>query len=490
MPPKRAILLVRISDDREGEALGVGRQEEDGRSLADRIGWKIAEVIVENDVSAFKRRRVTLPDGTAALRVDRPGLRKSLALLTSGERDGLIAYDLDRYTRDPRDLEDLIDLVEQQRVPVTSYTGSLRLDTDADITMARVMVAVANKSSRDTSRRVKRKHEQLAEQGKPSGGGRRAFGYDADGMTVRPDEAAAIREMARIVVDGGSTYDVVNWLEGEGIQPPYAASWSTRSVVSVLSGPRIVGQRVFRGEVVGAAAWPAILEQDTWDAVQAGLAERRASSGGSSNSLKWWLNGVLYCALCQQRLWGWSGPMYWCASPRGGCGSIRIDAPQAQAEVARQVVAFLKRPEVHERLAGTHSAGAVRTARTELAADERQLKELAAAWARNEITFAEYGEARRIIAERVASNKALVSAVVPPAVRTVLQSKDPSAAWEELTPKGKRAVVLAIVRGYWVVPAGGGFRSFEADRLRPIGPHEPAPTPGRGGGPSSARAGG
>lgn len=163
MTPRAAILLVRISDDREGEGLGVGRQEADGRRLADRIGWGIAEVIVENDTSAFRRRKIRLPDGTTALRVVRPDLRRALELLASGERDGLMAYDLDRYTRDPRDLEDLIDLVEQQRVPVTSVTGSLRLDTDADVTMARVMVAVANKSSRDTSRRVSRKHVQLAE---------------------------------------------------------------------------------------------------------------------------------------------------------------------------------------------------------------------------------------------------------------------------------------------------------------------------------------
>lgn len=489
MPPKRAILLVRISDDREGDALGVGRQESDGRALADRIGWEVAEVIVENDVSAFKRRRITLPDGTTALRVVRPGLRRSLALLSSGERDGLMAYDLDRYTRDPRDLEDLIDLVEQHRVPVTSVTGSLRLDTDADITMARVMVAVANKSSRDTSRRVKRKQEQLAEQGKPSGGGRRAFGYDVDGMTIRPDEAAAILEMADIMIQGGSTYDVMRWLEENGPRPPYAAAWSTRSVVSILSGPRIVGRRRFRGEVVGDAAWPAILDTDRWNAVQAALAERRASHG-STNALVRWLNDVLTCGLCGMRLWGWSGPMYWCASPRGGCGKIRIDAPKAEAEVSRQIVAYFKHPEVATRLSTSGDAASLAAARASLGADERQLKELAGMFGRNEITLAEFSEARRPIATRIEASRALLAQALPSAVKSMATSDDPAATWEALVPQARREVVRTIVGSYRVAPGSAGLRRFEPERLQPTGPQGTAPAPEPGGGPSSARAGG
>ncbi|MBA3311299.1 MAG: recombinase family protein, partial [Nocardioidaceae bacterium] len=111
MKPTRAAILVRISDDRAGEAAGVGRQEKDARALADRLGWQVGEVIIENDVSAYKRRTVTLPDGSAALRVVRPGFRRLLELLALGQVDGLIAYDLDRVARDPRDLEDLIDVV-------------------------------------------------------------------------------------------------------------------------------------------------------------------------------------------------------------------------------------------------------------------------------------------------------------------------------------------------------------------------------------------
>src|SRR3954468_24036692 len=94
--PTHASLLVRISDDRAGEAAGVGRQEADARTLASRLGWEVGEVFVENDTSAFKRRKVLLPDGATAMRVERPEFRRLLAALSDGEADGLIAYHLDR----------------------------------------------------------------------------------------------------------------------------------------------------------------------------------------------------------------------------------------------------------------------------------------------------------------------------------------------------------------------------------------------------------
>jgi DNA invertase Pin-like site-specific DNA recombinase len=467
MEPVRAALYVRISDDREGEEKGIARQESDGRKHATTLGWTVAEVVPENDLSAFKRRRVLLPDGTRALRVVRPGFRRLLDMLSSGEVNGLIAYDLDRACRDPRDLEDLIDVVEQHHCHVTSVTGSLRLANDSDITMARVMVAIANKSSRDTARRVARKHEELAEEGKVGGGGRRPYGYERDGMTVREDEARIVRWMARRVLAGWSQSRIADELNRRGVQPSMAKEWNVRSVASILKGPRITGLRRFRGEVVGEATWPAILDRDTWEAVCTTLAEH---SGTSGNTLVRWLTGVLVCDLCGSHLEGGTGnngPRYWCAPRRGGCGKIAIAGLQTEAEVQRQILDYLAEPGVLARLRSAYSTSAVKTARETLAEDEQQLKQLAGMWARKELSFAEYGEARRIIADRVAASRALVSASLPRTVRTLLAGGDVRAGWATLGPAGKRDVVLAVLPGYRVLTHFGPKR-FNPARLVPI----------------------
>lgn len=489
MNPKAAILLVRISDDKAGDAAGVGRQEVDGRTLADRLGWNIAEVIVENDTSAYKRRQVRLPDGSTALRTVRPGFRSTIDKLASGERDGLLAYDLDRTARDPRDLEDLIDVVESKspRIPVESVTGSLRLANDADITMARVLVAVANKSSRDTARRVARKHEQLAAEGKPGGGGFRGYGYSAEGHKVVPEEAAVLREIAarilgdwsgwtdqqRVKIDrevGESLNSIAEDLSRRDVPTVTGTPWSGRSVGSVVSKPSVAGLRTHKGQVVGKAVWEAILPEDRWERVCERLAMR---AGTADLTLQRWLRGVLRCSKCQNTLsssHGNSGPRYWCAPADEGCGKIAIKAEPAETEVARQVLDLLTRRNVLHRLQRLTAMEVTDEARSELADDEAQLKELARMWARRDITFGEYTEARTIIEKRVKESRALIVSAAPRILRGLLAG-DVHDGWQRLKPAEKREVVLTLIPGYRVLPhdRSRGNR-FQPERLQPIAP--------------------
>src|SRR5690625_4678979 len=136
-PLLRAVVYVMISDDPEGAERGVDRQEADCRAYAAAHGWEVSEVFRENDTSAFKQRTITLPSGERVRRVIRPQFRAMLKHLTAGHAQVMVAYDLDRAVRDPRDLEDLIDARVLGGFSVRSVTGSLRLDTDSDVAMAR-----------------------------------------------------------------------------------------------------------------------------------------------------------------------------------------------------------------------------------------------------------------------------------------------------------------------------------------------------------------
>ncbi|MFF0746570.1 recombinase family protein [Streptomyces sp. NPDC004111] len=467
---------------------GIGRQEEDGRALAKRLGWTVTKVIPEDDTSAYKRRKIRLPDGSTGLRTVRPGFRAALEMLASGECDGLIADDLDRVARDPRDLEDLIDVVESRRprIPVESVTGSLRLANDADITMARIMCAVANKSSRDTARRVARKHEQLAQEGKPGGGGFRGYGF-TDQYDVIDDEAEILQEIgARILGTwdgwtreqrakinpeiGESNRSIAEDLRRRGVPTVTGAPWSGRTVGSVISKPSVAGLRAHKKEVIGEATWPAIIERSQWEEICIRLAAR---AGTTDLTLQRWLNGALRCPFCKHMLTGShgnSGPRYWCATPRGGCGKVAIKAEPAEEEVGNQVVDLLSRPKVLQRLQRVATTDVSDEARAELAADEEQLKELARMWARREISFSEYTEARGIIEKRVKESRALVVSVAPRILRGLLAG-DVRAGWERLAPTEKREVLLTIVPGYEVMPhdRSRGNR-FQPDRLVPIKP--------------------
>lgn len=491
--PKNAALLVRISDDRDGEGAGVGRQEKDSRTLADRLGWTIGPVFTENDTSAYKRRTVTLPDGSTGLRVHRPQFRALLDAIRLGQVDGLIAYHLDRVARDPRDLEDLIDVVEQTRLPVESVTGSLRLASDADITMARIGVAIANQSSRDASRRIRRKQDEMAEQGAWRGGGARPYGYGVptgqvvtvNGQTrevldmnaIREDEAEVLRYAAQRVLEGVSVNALCKELDEQGHRPVKAERWSSRALSDQLRSARVAGLRKHRGEIVGPAQWPAILDRDTWEAVQATLAGRRASV--TRRALEHWLNDVLICGRCGLGMKFHSQPedrsRYWCLKSRHrpeGCGRIAIRAAGAEAEAERQIVAYLSREDVLQSLADVTSRRGAESARADLAADEQQLRDLSRLWAEKAITLDEYAEARKIIKARIDGAKAVQLAQVPESARKVLAAKDPAAAWVDLpaVPKRETALLLLHSRGFrgWTVTPHDPTKARRFDPTRMV----------------------
>lgn len=169
-------------DDPDGTGSAVGRQIKDARGLCARRGWTPApEPYVDKDLSAYKRTVV------------RPAFERLLKDLESGAIQGIVVYDFDRFTRQPRDLERAIDIYERTSDLVfASIQGDLDLVGDGKL-MARIYAAAANKSSADTARRVKRKHLELARQGIPVGGTRpraprpdwRGSVPPADGLGVR-----------------------------------------------------------------------------------------------------------------------------------------------------------------------------------------------------------------------------------------------------------------------------------------------------------------
>jgi DNA invertase Pin-like site-specific DNA recombinase len=414
---------------------------------------------------------VRLPDGTTALRVVRPAFRRLLDDIENGAVGAVIAYDLDRVARDPRDLEDLIDAVESSHIPTKSVTGSLDLSTDAGVTMARVMVAVANKSSRDTARRVARKHLDLAHAGKDGGGGIRPFGYNPDRVTINKAEAKVLRAIAARIIKGESLTSIAKWLTRSRVTPVRGgAAWNARSVHAVVTKPRVAGLREHRGEIIGPATWPAILSRDTWERVNICLGDR---AQGNTNTLRYWLNNVLRCALCNHGLIASAGNKgrrrYWCSTVRGGCGRITLDLAKAEDTLERMLLTYVRRPDVLADLRASASTSNLDRLREEVRLDEGQLNELAVLWSNRAVTTAEYLAARKSIEERIATAGAILRSSLPGVVRQIV-SGDVEATWKAFSAAQRREVAEIVwPSGVRVDPSiPGAARIFRPERLVPV----------------------
>jgi DNA invertase Pin-like site-specific DNA recombinase len=340
----RAVLYVRISDDPEGTEKGVDRQEADCRAYAEAQGLTVAEVFRENDTSAFKQRTIVLPSGEKVRRVVRPKFRAMLRLLAAGGADVLVAYDLDRAVRDPRDLEDLIDAKVLHGFTVTSTTGSLRLDSDADVAMARVLVAMANKSSADTARRVKRAARQQALEGKWHGG-RAPFGYvmGESTLAVIPERAALVREAAERVLAGESVYVITRTWNERGERTVNGGLWNESLLVRILRNPALKGLRSYRPvrpdgsqdregepELLTQGNWAPILAPELWDRVNSVMAERRARHRARVGAKRVYpFSGIIRCARCGTAMRR-QGPSYVCLNGQRGVCSRRVNGDEIE----------------------------------------------------------------------------------------------------------------------------------------------------------------
>ncbi|MFG2293099.1 recombinase family protein [Streptomyces sp. NPDC048603] len=231
---------ARISLDRNGDELGVERQRLDcTRAAAVRPGWLVTEHYVDNDLSAWKRN------------VRRPEFERLVSDLKDGTIDGIITYDLDRLTRQPRELERLVDLYEvNPKLVFATIVGDIDLSSSDGRTMARVMVAFADKASADTGRRVARKHRELADNGK-NGGGFPAFGWKSNRIAVDHAQAALITKAHEDLLAGSRLATIVREWQAKGVQTSRGTPRpiSRTAVRTILRNPRLAGFRAVKGQI-------------------------------------------------------------------------------------------------------------------------------------------------------------------------------------------------------------------------------------------------
>lgn len=285
----RAIVYTRQSLDRNGEGSAVARQLEDARKLARLRGWEIVGVHEDNDVSAAAGK-------------PRPGFEATLHDLANGRAGAVIAWNLDRLTRNRRDTVRLIETCQQAGAVIAVVRGSdLDMSTPAGRMTADILAAVARSEIETKGDRQRRSNQQAAEQGRPPRGGRRAFGYTADGLDVIESEAAMIRRAHDLILAGGSLSSVAREWNADGVTTTAGGQWNASSVRRVLESPRYAALRLYRGEIVGPGTWPAIVGEDVYRATAALLADP-ARSTVRDRAIKYPLTRLATCGRCGGKL--------------------------------------------------------------------------------------------------------------------------------------------------------------------------------------------
>ena len=285
MSKRRAIGIVRVSqvNGREGESFASPVvQRTRIKEACERDGLELITTHDELDVSGGKALQ------------DRPGLREAVAAIEAGAAEVVVAAYFDRLFRSLKTQAEVIERVEAAGGQVLAVdVGHVTNGTAAEWlsgTMHGAMAEyfrrhVGEKSGEAVARSVAR---GVAPWPRIPAGYRRG----ADGVLVPDETAPTVAEAFKLRAGGATVREVREHLGAAGIAYSYHGTQS-------LLGSRVVLGEIHFGKLVNLAAHQAIVDRETWEAVQRAVVSR--GRRGKSDRLLARL-GILRCGSCGSRM--------------------------------------------------------------------------------------------------------------------------------------------------------------------------------------------
>lgn len=432
----------------EAEAL-IDVQLSRTRALVTARGWQLVGEYADNDTSASKQRG----DGTDWARMLRD--------IENGTVEAVVAVDLDRLLRSTRDLNALI----ERGAKVVTVDGEIDLSTADGEFRATMLAGIARFEVRRKSERQVRANEARAARGEVVRG-RRPFGYEADGRTVRVPEADAVRDGYRMLLGGAPLAEIARAWNERGLSTGQGGAWRHDNVRHVLLNPRYRGAVRRHGEIVSeAAVWPALVDADTFREAEALLSDPARRRG--SASVKRLLSGIAECGVCESPIHAGGGARRGIANYRcqGALGHFARMAEPVEAYVIDVVTSFLANAKGEDGALVLPSilAGAEGD---ELAAEadrvRGRIERLRAAFlADDEGDADEYATTSRALRERLADiERRLLERMRAAELGDLLGNPDARAVWDALTLERQRRVLRALPLRVVVHAPGRGVRTF------------------------------
>lgn len=428
--------------------------------LCEARGWSVAGVFFDRGISASRHSTKARDDWD-----------RMLAGVRGGQCDVIVYWEFSRATRNTRTYLDLRDLCEQSGV-LLCYNGrvyDMRNRSDRFVTHMDAMRA--EDEADGTTERNRRTTRINAERGRPHG--RTAYGfrreYDPEtGKLLRqvPDEAQApiVVEMTARVAAGHTDMSIARDLKARGVEGP-CGEWSGSTVREVVLHPANIGLRVFQGEVIGKAAWDAIVADDVYYAACKRLRDPSRLTH-HDNAVKYLMSGVGLCGSClrdpepvERTVKSTVRGQYTC----GVCARGSIKREWFDETVEATLLEYVSRPEFAASLMAVDGDG-VAAALAEAEALEGQLQEargLASAFRNGRFALSATSLAvleQELLPRIEAARGRAADLTVPPVVRRLAQPGAWTLWHEELDLAEKRAAIRSVVKVSLFPPGRGAWK--------------------------------
>ena len=274
----KVALYARVSSDRQADRdLSIPGQLKALREYASRNG----HTVVKESIDAAETGRTS----------DRPAFREMIALsrLRHPPFEGILVWKLSRFARNREDSIIYKSLLKRQGIQVISINEPIE-DSPSGRLLEGIIEVIDEFYSANLAQDVTRGMREAAAKGYFCGGSV-PYGYKVvkvvDGHATRsklePDEATAsiVKRIFRECLTDG-VKEIAKGLNRDGIPSPRGKKWSITGVYAVLTNEAVTGTLIWGRTRKGKEgcpirvenAWPAIVDKDTFESVQAILASR------------------------------------------------------------------------------------------------------------------------------------------------------------------------------------------------------------------------
>lgn len=308
-------LYVRVSTEKQvQEGFSIAAQKANLSKFTKSQGWNVFDVYADEGISGKNIE-------------DRPEVKRLINDVKNKKIDVVVLYKFDRLTRDSRDTEDIIELIQQFGIQVFTLSGGVvDVSTATGRFTVRINGAVAQLEREQTIERVKVAFEEKVKEGYTLASRTTCYGYNRKKhekeMTINKEETRIVKRIYKMYVEGRSFTEIANLLNTEkvptklngqevkkrGTDEKYVVNsiWMPKTIRLILSNPVYIGKvRYHIGKKDGFVAdgkHKPIITEKLWNEAQLKLTKIKHVSRTNLPKDDVYYCGTLVCGICGHKL--------------------------------------------------------------------------------------------------------------------------------------------------------------------------------------------
>ncbi|MEW6408504.1 MAG: recombinase family protein [Nitrospirota bacterium] len=359
-------LYLRVStEDQAKEGYSLEVQREHLESFAKREGLEIFKVYQDDGISGYT--------------TERPALKQLLKDAKQKKFDLVLVYKIDRFSRNLKDLLNLVDELFSSGVGFKSVTEPFDTTTSAGKLMFQQLGSFAEFERNRIAERVFPGMVKGVQQGNWQGARYAPYGYrynkEKKLLEIDENEAKVVKLIYTMFLCDKSIFAITEYLTKKGYRNRKGNIFSTKLIGDILKNRMYTGKLVWNSHhydktqktkkgyrylknppdkiIISQGKHQPIIPDEDFEAVQEKLKARRIERRKKANDYP--LSGILYCAKCNHKYLGISSisnhrtgvkkRWYRCAGPYRSfirCKNKSIKAIEIESEVAEILETLLK----------------------------------------------------------------------------------------------------------------------------------------------------